>query len=431
MRLLRVGRKSSTVGDDIRAALTAICRGETVTGGVAVLGVDDPETGHHFDGVLVLPYAVVLVASVELPGPALHLEAPLRGEWKADGWGLVGTGTAVNPGSRALAAAESLARRLHATADLAVPVRAILAVGPYAGTVTVPDTQLDETQPGGSVQVLHPSSAAFREALRTFERAAGRSVCTAVRARAVLRALDPGIPVQPDSVLLPEGFADTTATSPQAGTVDRPTLGLGSQTPAPETDAGSGVTRWRGRRLLPVAAIVVVLLVLVTALVFGAADSAGGSAGQGHRSFFVDDVEFTVVATEGTAACAERTFGDVSGSLERTPCAGMRLGTMLADVAGKVAVVSVAEIGFTESLNAERLRRLATDVGTGGALDLASRVGAWGPYPPSFDHAAVRVVRYHDTVELVRVSWFAEPSGRGDPRLARLAGLAVRVPLAP
>lgn len=104
---------------------------------------------------------------------------------------------------------------------------------------------------------------------------------------------------------------------------------------------------------------------------------------------------------------------------------------MLADVAGKVAVVSVAEIGFTESTDAERLRRLAADAGTGGAVDLASRVGAWGPYPPSFDHAAVRVARNHDTVELVRVSWFAESSGPGDPRLARLAELAVRVPLAP
>lgn len=431
MRLLRVGRTSSTVGDDIRAALTAIGRDEAGTGGVAVLGVDDPETGHHFDGVLVLPHAVVLVASVELPGPALHLEAPLRGEWKADGWGLVGTGTSTNPGSRALAAAESLARRLHATVDLAVPIRAILAVGPYAGTVTVPDTQLDEAQLDDSVQVLYPTSAAFREALRTFERAAVRSVCTAVRARAVLRALDPGIPAQPDSVLLHEGFADTTATSPQAGGVDPPTLGLGSETTAPQADASYGITRWRGRRLLPVAAIVVVLLVLVTALVLGAADSAGGSAGPTHRSFFVDDVEFTVVAAEGTAACAERTFGDVRGSLERTTCAGMRLGSMLADVAGKVAVVSVAEIGFTESTDAEQLRRLAADAGTGGAVDLASRVGAWGPYPPSFDHAAVRVARNHDTVELVRVSWFAEPSGPGDPRLARLAELAVRVPLAP
>lgn len=230
MRLLHIGQQTSKIADDIRAALTALGKGDSVTGGIALIGVAAPESSEPIDAVLLLPHSVILVLGVDLPGPALTLEAPLHGEWTADGRSLGAPGMATNPGSQALMAAEAIARRLLASGNVSVPVRAILAVGPYAGSVSTPDVR-----DGGSVRVLHPTPAAVREALTSFPEAEALARCTVEQARAILRAIDPTLPIQPDSTLAKEGFqagtasarAGSTATNAPEG--DLRVLGLGAE----------------------------------------------------------------------------------------------------------------------------------------------------------------------------------------------------------
>ncbi|TVT18196.1 hypothetical protein FNH05_35665, partial [Amycolatopsis rhizosphaerae] len=86
MRLVRLAPQPSRVADDIRAALTSLGRGETVSGGVALIGARPLPSGRPVDAAVVLPRGVLLVLGIDLPGPALRLEAPLDAPWKADGW---------------------------------------------------------------------------------------------------------------------------------------------------------------------------------------------------------------------------------------------------------------------------------------------------------------------------------------------------------
>ena len=44
-----------------------------------------------------VPKGVVVVVGVDLPDPAVRLDAPLDGQWKADGWPLVREDGAVDP----------------------------------------------------------------------------------------------------------------------------------------------------------------------------------------------------------------------------------------------------------------------------------------------------------------------------------------------
>ncbi|MGH3521157.1 MAG: hypothetical protein ACRDQ7_28030 [Haloechinothrix sp.] len=253
MRLLRIGEQGSRVADDIRAALTALGRGESLTGGIALIGVRLPESDQPVDAVLVLPRAVVLVLGVDLPGPAIHLDAPLHSEWQADGWSLVGTGSAINPGSAALETAEAIARRLHASGQVPVPICAILAVGPFAENVRVPDDP-----PASPVRVVHPRSSTLRSALDSFiaVNGVGLSRCTVEQARAIMRVIDPDVPIQPDTVLTHEGFLAGTAVAvhPTAIPAGQPArtapvpLGLGidnSTVPAAQApQRRRGVARW-------------------------------------------------------------------------------------------------------------------------------------------------------------------------------------------
>lgn len=270
MRLVDVGRPISGIGGTIRAALTALGRGDDTTGGIALIGVTDEETGHPVDAALVLPSGVVLVLGVDLPGPALRLDAPLHGEWKADGWRLVGTGTAVNPGSRALAAAEAIAHRLRHTEGIPLPVHAVLAVGPYADSVAVPDA--DEV-PG--VRVLHPGPADVRDALRAFRAEGTRVPCSLLRARAAVRALAGEIDLPPEADLLAEGFAPDAGRAPES----RPAAAVRTGGLATEAVADEPVLAGpRARRPWGLIGIAILaLLLFVTALILAAANGSAGA----------------------------------------------------------------------------------------------------------------------------------------------------------
>ncbi|MYW93681.1 hypothetical protein G3I59_24455 [Amycolatopsis rubida] len=195
MRLVRLGQQPSRVAEDVRAALASLGRGSTVIGGVALVGAR-PAGDRPVEAVVVLPAGVLVVIGVDLPDPALRLEAPLGGPWKADGWPLV-HGDDVNPATEALDLSQECERRI---AELGGgPVGTIVAVGPYVETVDQPPGDL-----AGPVRVLHPTPTTMLAA--TVSLATARHPRSVDQARALIAALAPDAPELSDEVLRGEGF---------------------------------------------------------------------------------------------------------------------------------------------------------------------------------------------------------------------------------
>jgi len=112
VRVVRIGDEATTVGADVRAALTSWGRGDSIVGGVALVGLR-PEGGDRaIDAVVVLPRGVLVVVGVDLPDPAVRLDAPLSGQWKTDGWPLVRPDGAVNPAADAMKVVGVISRTL-------------------------------------------------------------------------------------------------------------------------------------------------------------------------------------------------------------------------------------------------------------------------------------------------------------------------------
>lgn len=438
MRLIRIGEPASQVADDVRASLTALGRGPATIGGVAVIDVTPDGSQFQFEAVVVTPYGIVIVAGVDLPGPALRLEAPLRGVWKADNWPLVGSGSAINPGTAALAAAGELAAKLNALTNMAIPVGLVLAVGPFVdNVVTVP-------LPGESVRVVHPTPARLRDALGSLAPDDGLP-CSVEQARAVLRLIDPNVPIQNDDALTREGFvtgvtgkavAHATAAAPAPARLaaqapdERPTELMQLPLPAEQPEAER---RKSEVRVLPLAAV----LLLVAGVVAAIAMAAGGATGSPpdrkeppkSSRHAIEGVQYTEVTTAAQRDCAARTYGDVQASLQKTPCAGMQLGSFRASVDGKQAAVSVAVIEFGQAAPAKLLHKVADTEGSGGAQDIATVQRKWPDQPPSFDNAAYRTEVDGNQVRLVQATWLGRPSSPDDKTLARIARTAFEIPL--
>ena len=109
MHQVRCAEPPSRIGTDLRAMLTAIGQGDDVLGGVALLGLSLPGLRLVIDAVLVLPRGLIVMSGIDLPGPALRLDAPNNGPWLVDGWRLVRHGS---PTGGALAAASAVGARL-------------------------------------------------------------------------------------------------------------------------------------------------------------------------------------------------------------------------------------------------------------------------------------------------------------------------------
>jgi len=473
VRLIRIGEPTTRVADDIRASLTAMGRGDGTNGGIALVDVAPAGSAHKFDAVLVMPYGIVIVAGVDLPGPALRLEAPLRGQWKADNWPLVGSSEAVNPGSGALAAADELARRLNTLTNMAIPVGLVLAVGPFVdNVVTVPPD-------GEAVRVVYPTPARLRDAIGSLTPDDGRP-CSVEQARAVLRLIDPELPIQTDDALALEGFATgggyaQAAAQPALAAHARttPTRAPAPQTPAAAKAAALAAAREGGHmstygrdaaaraederptelmqlplpaeqpqpprrevRLLPLAAVLLVVAGLVAAIVMATSSGADDtptdrkSAESGKPArHAISGIEYTEVAAAVERECDAHTYGDVQASLQQTPCTGMRLGSYLATISGKRAAVSVAVVEFAAPAQASRLQKLADQAGSGGAADIANVQQKWPDGKYSFHDAVYRSVASKNSVRLVRTAWIGEPSSPDDAMLARIAKTAFDVPL--
>lgn len=190
MHQVRYAMPPSRIGADLRAMLSAVGPGDDVLGGIALLGLSLPGLKLVIDAVLVLPRGLIVVSGIDLPGPALRLEASNDGPWLVDGWRLVRPGT---PTGGALAAASAVGARLEAP-DL--PLSAVVAVGPYVREVVQPN--------GDTPLVLHPTP---RQLVRMATRLArAPRLCAVAAAGTLLDRLAPGNGVTPE-ILAAEGFA--------------------------------------------------------------------------------------------------------------------------------------------------------------------------------------------------------------------------------
>ncbi|WP_034273308.1 hypothetical protein [Haloechinothrix halophila] len=232
MRLIGAGEPGSLIAADISASLRGLGRGDETAGGIAMMQVKPPHCGEPFDAVVVMPHGVLLISGVELPGPTMRLDAPLHGQWKADNWPLVGSGDAMNPGTGALAASRHLAQRITHEAGLTLPVATVLAVGPFVDSVTPGEGDLDQP-----VRVLYPTINGLKTAIAELT-PPGPHPCSAEQARAVLRAVDPASPIQPDTTLAMEGFPSAVTTA-RAGAESRESGGGQASAPKAGTPRSS------------------------------------------------------------------------------------------------------------------------------------------------------------------------------------------------
>jgi len=239
VRLVRLERQQSRVADDIRAALASLGRGSTVIGGIALVGVGGAAE-RPIEAVVLLPHGVIIVIGVDLPDPALRLEAPLGGPWKADGWPLVADDDSVNPATEALDISQACEKRIAAVVPGTAPVGTIIAVGPYVETVDQPAGDL-----AGPVRVLHPTPTTMLAA--TVSLATAHRPRSVEQVRALIRGLAPSAPEFPDEVLLAEGFSRLTDDSPPESLWDEPPAAVApaAVAPAAAAPAAAGATDWR------------------------------------------------------------------------------------------------------------------------------------------------------------------------------------------
>ncbi|WAL67197.1 hypothetical protein ORV05_05250 [Amycolatopsis cynarae] len=461
MRLVRLAPQPSRVADDIRAALTSLGRGETVSGGVALIGARPLPSGRPVDAAVVLPRGVLLVLGIDLPGPALRLEAPLDAPWKADGWAVPAPDRAPNPAAAKLAHAESIGKALRPALPEGMPVGTVLAIGPFVDTVDQPPADL-----AGAVRVLHPSATSMLAA--TVSLASAPRPCPAAQARRLIRMLAPDAPALSEEELVAEGFAAEDPLSPVTEKLPPPKPAsrppsapkppaappkppvpppqpprpapIEVTAPVPKIVDGPGVpgrnspTDLRTVRWLPWAAIGLLSVLLVTAIVL-ATTSGGGTGKQSTATStapapqFVDGIPFLARDSASDPRCAAHAVGDVQASLQRTGCVSMKRGSFEATVDGRPAAVSVAEITFADTVAATEFKKVADNPGGGSVTDLAVETRKW-PRTPHFESAAYLSADDGTTVRLVLAGWFDQPSTTTDPALVRAARAAttLRIP---
>ncbi|GAB2976429.1 hypothetical protein LWP59_31105 [Amycolatopsis acidiphila] len=460
MRLVRLGQQPSRVAEDIRAALASLGRGATVVGGVALVGARPIPSVRSVDAVVVLPRGVLVVLGVDLPEPAMRLEAPLAGPWKADGWPLPGPDKAVNPATPKLALAESITRHLRPKVPAELPIGTILAVGPFVDEVDQPPADVS-----GPVRVLHPTATHMLAA--TVSLAAAPKPCSVEEARLLLKALAPEAPPLSDEILAAEGFgviveqtAEKLATPettdklvPSMAASEKtekmappsppwprpktppPPAPIEMTTPVPRITAAVPVRapamgNPRTVRWLPLAAIGLLAVLLVTAIVLATTSGGDPEGAPAPPPQVVDGIPLIERAAATDGNCAAHAVGDLQASLQRTACVTMRRGSFEATVDGRLAAVSIAMVTFADSTAASAFKKAADTPGGGGVTDLAGETGKWAR-TPHFDGTAAYVSAASGTeVRLVLAAWFDQPSTADDPSLLRAAhaGATARIP---
>ncbi|UVS77796.1 hypothetical protein [Actinokineospora sp. UTMC 2448] len=417
MRLVRIGEPASQVGADVRAALASWGPGGSVLGGVALVGVRPARGQRPIDAVILLPRGVIVVSGVDLPDPAVRLDAPLNSGWKTDGWPLVRHDGATNPGAEALAAGSAVTALLQGARVEPLPVGVVIAVGPYVKQVSQPTADLVR-----GVRILHPEPLTLLSAAR--ELATHDHACAAPQAVRILEALHPNSGLS-QADLVAEGFPES---APAVATTFIPKSAVAPKAAAPAQPPSAQRSR-RGPRWLPVAAaaLVVLLLIIGVVLALGSGDSASQEPPPERPAapVGVDGVAFTVHGAASGPDCAAVTYGDVKAWLERNGCDEVVRARYAATADGKQAAVLVSVLRFAASATATELRAVAEEPGTGGVRDLD---GAWpGGLAPTFDSAAFVTGHEGNSVKVAQAVWLDKPSDPADPDLLGIAERALRL----
>lgn len=430
MRLVRLGPETSRVGADVRAALASWGPAESVLGGLALLGIT--VSGRPIEAVLVLPRGVLVVVGVDLPDPAMRLDAPLTGPWKADGWPLVRPDGAVNPSGEAQVAAASVGQLLHAGRAEPLPVSTVIAVGPYFSQVVQPTVDVHR-----GVRVLHPQPKSLLAAAR--ELAVYDRPCSVEQVREVLKALGADQAAPSVAELTGEGFKDVvTRDVASARTTLLPKIAESAPAaPRPGTPSGSR-TRW-----LPVGALILLAVLLITGISVAIASSNHGSTPaigpttttvtqpSKVADVTVNGVRFTPQGSVQGQDCAAHAYGDVQVSLTQHPCITMARSLYETTAGGQPAAVAQTVVNFADAATATAFAAVADAPGSGGINDLVKDGQGWAGGPKSFDNAAYTVSTASTSVRIIEVVWIGKASTPADPGLTRLASEASGLPAIP
>jgi hypothetical protein len=409
VRLIRLGAEPSAIGADVRAALTACGAGTQALGGVALIGVQPPDCPMPLDAIVVLPKGVLVIVGVDLPDPAVKLEAPLGGQWKIDGWPLVSQDGAPNPAAEAVAAATAVAQRIQAMRAEPLPVSTVVAVGPFVSQVVQPTVDLNR-----GIRVLHPKPSTLLTAAR--ELATSTVPCTADHAVKLLAILQTtGTPPDARS-LLSEGFSDAVS----------PDLASAHTMLIPKVQARPLITRKRllqTRTLAILGAAGIITLVLLAWLVIllsGGDDNANGATTAPTvpqpTTVVVDGTAFVPKEAKKDKDCQAQAFGDVKAWLIANECGEILRATYETTVQNKPATVLVADLDLLDSPSAKALLSVVTLPGSGGVH---------GPDGKPLQNAAFASGVKGSHVQLAFVIW---SGGAGDQSLDPIAKQALRLP---
>ena len=424
MRVVRVGDETSAVGADVRAALTSWGRGDALVGGIALVGVQPRGTDQPVEAVLVLPRGVLVVVGVDLPDPAVRLDAPLAGQWKTDGWPLVRQDGAVNPASDAEATVAAVRRTLEQAKVEPLPVGTVVAVGPYVSQVHQPTSDLLR-----GVRILHPEPKTLLTAAR--ELATHQRPCTVAQAQSILAALSPD---HANADLAGEGFPNSAVPAlATASTTLIPRVPAAPPKPNKPAKPTKGGMRW-----LPASAAVLVALLLLTGIVYAVASSGGSDdAATGNTSstrteskgVTVDGFTFDPKGAISDTDCAAHAYGDVQVWLERNRCAELVRARYESTTDGKRAAILVAVLRFPETALAGELGTVADKPGSGAIADASTEGTPWpGKSKPFFESAAFATGREGNSLKLVQAVWIGAPSTPDDKTLGELATSALDIP---
>lgn len=455
MRLVRIARRPAVVSEDVRAALTSLGRGSTVIGGIALIGARPDGCDEPVDAIVVRPDGIVIVVGVDLPDPAVRLEAPLEARWTADGWPLVRTDDAVNPATDVLALAAVVRDRVLAVDGVVTPVGTIVAVGPYVETVEQPAADL-----AGKVRVLYPTPTSMLAAIVSLTSATTPLPVPVVQR--LLRTLAPDVPEQQTDLLIAEGFAaapqpqrlpapvDRTPAPPAPGPPADLSAAVPAASPGPlaaprpppqvsESTRKTGVARW-----LPLGALGLLLVLVVAAITLatsGGGDKAAGASGTppAPSVHTVNGMPLRTIATALGSRCAPHATGDLQRTLQSADCLAMRRGSFETTMNGRRIGVSVAELTFAGRERAEKVKQLSDTPGSGAIADLASDTRQWAPPEPGFAGAAYTSDTGEGTdgdtgtatVRFVQAGWTDGASDPANPVLVRAAEAGLGVPLSP
>jgi hypothetical protein len=395
-------------------------------GGIAITGCQPPGCPRPADAVVLLPRGILVVVGVDLPDPAMRLDAPLAGQWKTDGWPLVRPDGAVNPAIDALQVSGTLAKRLGGVGVEPLPLGTIVAVGPYVSQVFQPTSDLVR-----GVRILHPEPTTLLTAARELAVHQGR--CSVEDAQAILAALQPDLAAPGVAELVAEGFADSVSASlAAAATTVIPRITTAPTPSGPATPSESDRLRW-----LPISAVILVGLLLIIGVVF-AVTSAGSqqppppgpsAAGLSARQPEVDGTRFEPKGVTQDADCAPHVYGDLQVSLTSNPCQQLVRLRFEATSSNHQAAVLVAVLRFADSASAAELHRVAQLPGSGAVSDVPAEDTAWPDgATPVFESAAYASGQEGSSVKLVQAVWLDQPSTPDDPALKDLATRALQLP---